>query len=332
VTTQLLRENNAWIGCLGLRHFKTLFPVIRQSRVVPCRDGPIFLPSQHGDVHRDCGARRISDPEIQMKGDGSKGMGNKPPIVSGFGDDEDRQFTNSVIRLSLIAIVVSAIIFTVFPGLDLLAHSLIWQDGRFLLDGDPFWSGFRQFLLDFTKLFYLVCVVAVVLALRSNRRVMGLASDAWGYILICSLLGPGLLVNLILKAFIPRPRPREVIDFGGSLDFASIPGFGGACDSNCSFVSGEVASTVMTLAALAFVVPSRRPLIAFLVLPGWLIVGAMRMGQGGHFLSDVLFSGLFMILLAAVVFRYSFISPLPLPNSWKSRMQGWLTPKGSARS
>jgi lipid A 4'-phosphatase len=267
-----------------------------------------------------------------MKGDDTQAMGEELRIVSGFGDSEDRQFTVSVIRLSLIAIVLAAIVFTVFPGLDVLVHSLIWQDGGFVLDGDPFWSGFRQFLLDFTKLFYLVCVVAVVLALRSNRRVLGLASDAWGYILICSLLGPGLLVNLILKAFIPRPRPREVADFGGSLDFVSIPGFSGACDSNCSFVSGEVASTVMMLAALAFVLPSRRPLIAFLVLPAWLIVGAMRMGQGGHFLSDVLFSGLFMILLSAVIFRLCFIAPPELPESWKARMQGWLAPDGKTRS
>jgi len=101
-------------------------------------------------------------------------------------------------------------------------------------------------------------------------------------------IGPGLLVNSLFKAWWGRPRPNEILPFGGTDAFmpAWIPG--GACPENCSFPSGE-ASSSMWLIALIFVVPPawrRATLVAALL---WaLLISVNRILFGGHFLSDVL--------------------------------------------
>ncbi len=113
---------------------------------------------------------------------------------------------------------------------------------------------------------------------------------------------------LLLKSHWGRPRPVEVSAFGGSLDF--VPWFSpfGGCDSNCSFVSGEAASA-FSLLAIAILLPQRFrvPAVVGATVYG-LIVGLMRIAMGGHFLSDVLFAGVFTALaiwvLHGAIFRW----------------------------
>ena len=53
------------------------------------------------------------------------------------------------------------------------------------------------------------------------------------------IIGPGLLGNTLLKDHSGRPRPYQVREFGGSLDYVGPLAFNGTCARNCSFVSGE---------------------------------------------------------------------------------------------
>ena len=80
-------------------------------------------------------------------------------------------------------------------------------------------------------------------------------------------LGPGLLVNGLLKEHWSRPRPGEVVEFGGSL--APTPWDPrGRCEQNCSFVSGETSGAAWTVAPA-------------LLLPGTL--RAVALGAAGVF-------------------------------------------------
>jgi hypothetical protein len=72
-------------------------------------------------------------------------------------------------------------------------------------------------------------------------------------------LSAGLMTNLILKSHSGRPRPRQTDLFGGSLEFMPAGSFNGACERNCSFVSGEASgagwlnlSSFLTSAPLSY--------------------------------------------------------------------------------
>ncbi len=106
-------------------------------------------------------------------------------------------------------------------------------------------------------------------------------------------LGPGLLTNTVLKDHWGRARPVQVTAFGGSHLFTPAPLPADQCPTNCSFVSGH-AALAFSLVAFGFLLPAgrsrRRGIGAALAFGG--LVGLVRIAQGGHFLSDVVFAGL----------------------------------------
>jgi len=111
-------------------------------------------------------------------------------------------------------------------------------------------------------------------------------------------LGPGLLVNVVLKDNWHRPRPMQITEFGGTSDFKAWWDTSGACPYNCSFVSGEVAGATAVVAAAALVPAAYAgsALIAAIIFA--VVIAFMRMAFGGHFLSDVIMAALFTELIA----------------------------------
>src|SRR3954464_12487742 len=61
-------------------------------------------------------------------------------------------------------------------------------------------------------------------------------------------LGPGLLANVILKDHWHRPRPVQVVEFGGSKPYVDWWDPRGGCERNCSFVSGEASAAAWMFA------------------------------------------------------------------------------------
>jgi membrane-associated PAP2 superfamily phosphatase len=106
-------------------------------------------------------------------------------------------------------------------------------------------------------------------------------------------LGPGLLVNGILKPQWCRPRPCQTECFGGTQAFVGVWGMGSSQRSK-SFPSGH-ASMGFFLMAPAFLLYRRRPRLAagFVVLglAAGLALGVTRVLQGAHFASDVVWAG-----------------------------------------
>ena len=113
------------------------------------------------------------------------------------------------------------------------------------------------------------------------------------FILLLLALGPGLVVNVLLKDQLGRARPREVVEFGGHHQFTQFwqPGSTG---SNSSFPSGHAAIAFFMIAPW-FVLRDNKQIIAtgFLVfgLSFGALVGVARILQGGHFVSDVVWAG-----------------------------------------
>jgi lipid A 4'-phosphatase len=121
-------------------------------------------------------------------------------------------------------------------------------------------------------------------------------------LLIVLAIGPGLIVNGILKEHWGRARPRDVTQFGGTRSFTPALVIADQCERNCSFSAGHP-SAGFALAALGYAYLSRRRRRgAILAATGFgLLIGFARVAAGAHFLSDVLFSGLIVIGLAVVL-------------------------------
>jgi membrane-associated PAP2 superfamily phosphatase len=112
------------------------------------------------------------------------------------------------------------------------------------------------------------------------------------FMVLLLLLGPGLLVNPVLKDHWGRPRPRQIVQFGGSLQFHH-PWERGEANTGKSFPSGHAASAFY-LAMPFFVLRRRKPHLAMPVYAGAMVYGVLmgvaRIAQGGHFASDILWA------------------------------------------
>jgi membrane-associated PAP2 superfamily phosphatase len=107
------------------------------------------------------------------------------------------------------------------------------------------------------------------------------------------IIGPGLLVNSAFKNHWGRPRPVQIVEFGGTQAY-SPPWLPSAYKQGKSFPSGH-ASMGFYLLAPYFLYRHRRRGLSLVWLGtgllGGALMGVMRMAMGGHFLSDVMWSG-----------------------------------------
>ena len=123
------------------------------------------------------------------------------------------------------------------------------------------------------------------------------------FILFFLALGPGLVVNTLLKDQLGRARPRQVTEFGGVHEFTQCwqPGTSG---ENSSFPSGHASIAFFTMAPW-FLLRERKQKIAASFLGLGLIfgslVGVARILQGGHFVSDVIWAGGLLYLIGSIL-------------------------------
>jgi membrane-associated phospholipid phosphatase len=217
------------------------------------------------------------------------------------------------LRLSLITLlaltVLTGVLFALWPELDLMGSAFFHGSAGFAGNGHGL-KGLRGVLY-----FLPVVVMGLFLLAWILGWVAGWFDLPWPealqprgrsvlFLALGLALGPGLLVNAILKEHWDRPRPLQVQEFGGPLDFRPWYETDGACVRNCSFVSGET-SGAFWLAAPASLAPPplRLPAMAAALGVGAL-TGGLRVAFGGHFLSDALFAGLFTLILVALLRRF----------------------------
>ncbi len=218
--------------------------------------------------------------------------------------------------------IAAGMIFTLFPGLDLGFSSLfLLDDETFALAVSPFWQGLREVFLRGFTIWYIGLIIAGVLAFRRQMPVLNLDWQRWLFMGACSIAGPLLLVNILLKELWGRWRPREIFELGGREIFTPVLDVTGSCTDNCSFVSGEVASMAMVFFALAFATRHWRPIHYGLALSMGVLEAFIRIGQGGHFLSDSIMAIALMAMIAAAIHAWFFLSPysplVPAQAGWK---------------
>ena len=180
------------------------------------------------------------------------------------------------------------------------------EKGWFLADSFP-WN----WLYDYGEapgiIFSLLCFLSWIFYRRDPVR-----SALRPYLLICALtpfIASLLVVNVVLKDHSGRPRPREIPEFSGRWEYkpvlkAGLPGRGH------SFPCGHCSIAFVLTSGIVFWRRSRR--FALYSLSSGLAFGMLmsfaRIVQGGHFLSDSLWS-LGVVWLTLLTLYYFVFQP-----------------------
>lgn len=197
--------------------------------------------------------------------------------------------------------VAAALAFLLWPRLDIVVAREFVSNGRFWLQYDAVASVINRSIpvLVYGAIAALVALTALRLV---GRPVAGMGYRATGFLALSLIVGPGLIVNSLLKPFSGRPRPFQTTPFGGDASFEPAFHFDGACHNNCSFVSGD-ASAAVALFAVALLLRRGRGVAIAGALAFGACIGIVRMAQGAHFLSDVVFAGFVTVLPILVLYH-----------------------------
>jgi len=168
----------------------------------------------------------------------------------------------------------------------------------------PFWSFIYRYGIFAGILLAAAALVAFTLSYWFPRRLFAWRRPALFLVLVAAL-GPGLLVNGIFKDHYGRPRPREVQELGGQERF--LPVWVRGTDPQAkSFPCGHCSMGFYLSVPWLVLRRRRRALAAAFLVAGVAaggVLGVARMMAGGHFLSDVLWAGGMVWIVALVLYR-----------------------------
>ena len=193
-------------------------------------------------------------------------------------------------------------VFAVWPELDLKAAHYFYHRGSFF--GGVSFLRFARDVFRMTPFVVLAAYAALWLAKRSGMKLRWAPSGRAVIFLIATIaIGPGLIVNIVLKDHWGRPRPYQTQDFNGQDPFMPWYETDGACKRNCSFVSGEAATGFWMVAPSSVLPPPWRAPAIVAAFAFGACASLLRLAFGGHYLSDVLLGGLITLIVIEVVRR-----------------------------
>lgn len=218
------------------------------------------------------------------------------------------------VLLSVLLTVTASAVFVLFPSIDLWVSAALHDPAQgFVAAAEPGLRLLRRsstWVMGGLILWALVLAAVTVFRRRDRGRSPAIACARRPLcLLVVFAVGPGLLVNGVLKALWGRARPVDVFDFGGDRPFSPAWAFSQACADNCSFTSGEGASAAWMATALLLIPAPWRAIAAPPLLAYALMLSLNRVAFGGHFLSDVVLSWCLTGLVAAVAWRLMVASP-----------------------
>lgn len=204
------------------------------------------------------------------------------------------------------------------------------ENGWFLADSFP-WNWLYDYGVAPGIVLSILCFVSWIFSRTDPAR-----AALRPYLLICTLtpfIASVLVVNVVLKDHTGRPRPREITQFNGAWEYkpvlkAGLPGRGH------SFPCGHCSIAFTLTSGIVFWRRSRKFALSSLSvgLAYGILMSIARIAQGGHFLSDALWSlGIVWLTLMAL---YYFVFQPPRtennPVSAFSKQQKWKITGGTA--
>ena len=189
------------------------------------------------------------------------------------------------------------------PSLDLYVSSLFDKGGsQFELQSFDLTSVlFRDILLPLI-LIYILILPIVGRFFKIDKIFFNYKFSIKEIVLlwISQIISVLIFVNLILKNFWGRARPNDVVELGGKESFSPWFEIRDACETNCSFVSGD-ASVGFSIIILYLI--TKNIIFLYASFVAGFVFGLIRIMAGGHFLSDIFFAGFFIVILNIILFE-----------------------------
>jgi len=208
-------------------------------------------------------------------------------------------FHRKIIFVSLTLAALVLLLPVVWPQIDLAVSGVFYLPGKgFFLAENPLLLFLHEVARYGAWILIAYLALAVTVAFLRHAPFLGIDAKGWMFLALGLLIGPALVANVIFKDHWGRARPREVTEFGGHAAFspALIPQ--PEAHRNGSFVAGDAAFGFY-IPSFAYVVPKRRSRHVFQIGMGFgLLLGFTRIAMGAHFLSDVAFAALFMLVVS----------------------------------
>jgi membrane-associated PAP2 superfamily phosphatase len=219
-----------------------------------------------------------------------------------------RIVSSRIIAIVLAVAAATGLLFAIFPELDLAISARYFDPS---LPGFPLRSSaWVQNARDFAELILIALVAPAVIVLLVKffipRRSMPISGRAALFLIVTLVLGPGLLVNSVLKEHWSRPRPVAVTQFNGTQQFVPWWNPTGDCRRNCSFVSGEGSSAFWTIAPAVLAPPSWRAATVTAAIAYGIVMSGLRLAVGAHFFTDLVFAAVFTFLIIWLVHAWLY--------------------------
>ncbi len=216
---------------------------------------------------------------------------------------EIKEINSNHFYLSIVVFILFVLFISVGNSVDIYISSLFYEGNqKFFIESFSLTSVLaRKIFLPLLIVYIFICP-ALSLYIPINNIFFGFKFTFKDIIFIFSSVVFNLIiiVNVLLKGFWGRARPNDILELGGSDSFSAWFQFSDACNANCSFVSGD-ASVGFSLIVLYLITKNR--LFFWLSLLSGIILGAVRISEGGHFFSDILMSGLIIYFLSFAQFQ-----------------------------
>src|SRR5271154_5111197 len=156
-------------------------------------------------------------------------------------------------------LVASLMLFWLVPGVDLFVSGLFYDPQHgFTLAAWPPLRALEGSIRWVTWTILIIAAIGAAWLRLTGRPLWRLDRNALIFLVAALAIGPGILVNTVLKDHWGRARPYQVEAFGGELQFNPAPLPADQCQRNCSFVSGH-AALGFSLVGFAFLMPTGRP-------------------------------------------------------------------------
>jgi lipid A 4'-phosphatase len=212
--------------------------------------------------------------------------------------------------LFIMIILGVSVFFLTYPATDLRITNYFYDfaTSSFPLREHPLIKGINKATEYIAALIVLVPLCLAAYNYFTNKGIGGITPRIAVYIILCVAIGPGLLVNEAFKNNWGRARPVQIEQFGGTKKYSPPLTPSNQCPKNCSFTSGD-ASVGFVLVALAFLARKQRNRWISIAIVVGLLIGLVRIAQGAHFFSDVLYSGILVYGSARALHYWILVRP-----------------------
>ena len=197
-----------------------------------------------------------------------------------------------------LSFVILSVFFVSVPQIDILVANLFYDGKSFPLNKTLLETFFYTSVKPIVLAFLVGSLVIFFYNLLKKTDILNLTPKTMLYIILVLGIAPGLIVNTTLKENWGRPRPKQIKEFGGKLDFK--PAFVMSKQDGYSFSSGHTAAA-FSLIGFALLSQRRKKLYLNLAITYGILVSIARMAAGGHFLSDVVTS-FFIVWISTHIF------------------------------